>query len=193
MSVPIGASVHLPEVVDEVLRLRMSYDEWLAMPDRPRSEWVAGVVVVMPPEGGPHSDTQFALSMAVRAGLQGVRVYSNVGFRLPHDRVRAPDVMVVTRPIPGGITDEIPALAIEVISSSSRTEDTVRKPVEYAGGGVGQFWLVDPRERCLDAFRNVEGEWEPLLHLDDDHPTGTIAVADFGEVTLDLGRILPAD
>ena len=36
----------------------------------------------------------------------------------------------------------------------------------------------------------VEDEWEPLLTLDDRHPSGSVTVLDHGSVALDLRVIL---
>lgn len=44
--------------------------------------------------------------------------------------------------------------------------------------------------RRIDIFSNHDGEWEPLLHLDDETPAGTVAVGKSGEVKLDLAAIL---
>ncbi len=42
-----------------------------------------------------------------------------------------------------------PDLAIEVISPSSRSKDSVQKLQDYASIGVPEYWLIDPEERTL--------------------------------------------
>lgn len=42
-----------------------------------------------------------------------------------------------------------PDLAIEVISPSSRSKDSVQKLQDYASIGVPEYWLIDPAERTL--------------------------------------------
>lgn len=69
-------------------------------------------------------------------------------FRLHFDvhNSRVPDLVVYRRGLdlsrasvrPGDIV-----LAIEVVSPSSRTDDRVRKPAEYAAAGIPYYWLVD--------------------------------------------------
>lgn len=78
---------------------------------------------------------------------------------------------------------------VEVLSPSTRSEDTIRKSMEYAEGGVGQYWVVDPDLRAMDVWRNVEGEWELLARLDEEHRTAEVELAGVS-VPLDLRSIL---
>jgi Uma2 family endonuclease len=80
---------------------------------------------------------------------------------------------------------------MEVLSPSTRPADTIRKSMEYAEGGVGQYWVVDPDLRAIDMWRNVEGEWELLARLDEEHPTAEVELAGVS-VPLDLRSILRA-
>jgi hypothetical protein len=84
-----------------------------------------------------------------------------------------------------------PVLVAEVLSPSTRTEDTVRKAAEYAEGGAGQLWLLDPDARALDVFANAAGSWERLLRLDDAATIGEVVVGEHGVVRLDLVDLLP--
>ena len=104
-------------------------------------------------------------------------VAAEAGLRLSPTRMRVPDVMVVDRAPDGPWVTEPPLLAAEVLSPSTRSEDTVRKSAEYADAGVGQFWVVDPDHRTIDVYRNVDGGWEPVAHLDAATPTAEVAVA----------------
>ena len=151
-----------------VRRLRMSYDEWLAMSDEFRSEWVDGEVLLMPPVSGPHSEASFNLMVTLKRDLHGLRLYMDVGVRMPRNRVRAPDIMAVTRPVVEGFADEVPVLVVEILSPATRGQDLVAKTTEYAACGVGQYWIVDPRDHTIDAFANRDGAWELLLRLEDD-------------------------
>ena len=88
---------------------------------------------------------------------------------------------------------EPPVLVIEVLSPSTRAEDTIRKSMEYAEGGIGQYWIVDPDLRAIDVLINADGSWDVLAHLDDTHPTAEIGVPGQGTVPLDLAGILGPD
>ena len=174
-----------------VRRLRMSYDEWLAVSDEFRSEWVDGEVLLMPPVSGPHSKATFELMVVLTRDLHDVELYMDVGVRMPRNRVRAPDIMAVTRPVVEGFADEVPVLVVEILSPATRGQDLVAKTTEYAAFGVGQYWIVDPRDRTIDVFANRDGGWELLLRLDRSQPTGEVSVGEYGTARLELDEILP--
>ena len=45
-----------------------------------------------------------------------------------------------------------PALAVEILSPSSRSKDRIRKLDLYMDGGIGEFWLVDPEQRRIEVY-----------------------------------------
>jgi len=55
--------------------------------------------------------------------------------------------------------DGPPDLIIEVISESNRTHDTVVKFQHYAQYGVGEYWLVDPRDNEISTWRLEDNEY----------------------------------
>ncbi len=67
----------------------------------------------------------------------------------------------------------------------------MRKSVEYADGGVGQYWVVDPQARVVEVLANAERAWETLFRLDDATTTGEVPVGDHGSVSIDLAEIIP--
>lgn len=171
-------------------RVRMSYDEWWALPEYPRTEWVDGEVIVMSDPHPDHSIAQANLIVAFKQALSGMTVCPVVAVWLPRNRVRVPDISVFqARPTTNPV-ELTPALVVEVLSPSTRTEDTIRKSREYAEAGIDQYWVVDPDRRHLDVLTLVDGEWEGLLALDDAHPSGSVTVGDHGTVDLDIAAIL---
>lgn len=172
-------------------RLRRSWEEYLRFPEKPKAEYVDGEVVVTPPVSVVHGIATVALGRALSDGLPQLIVLGEVGLALPRNRLRAPDLMVVERrPDKTWVTDA-PVLVVEVLSPSTRLEDLVRKSAEYAEGGAGQYWVVDPEARVIEVLSNVDGEWDTLLRLDEHTKTGEVVVGDHGVVRLDLDVIVP--
>ncbi|MBI2246161.1 MAG: hypothetical protein HYU55_20150, partial [Nocardioides sp.] len=56
-------------------------------------------------------------------------------------------------------------------------------------GSQGQYRVVDPDLRAIDVWRNVDGEWEPVVRLDDADPTAEVELADVS-VPIDLREVL---
>lgn len=64
-----------------------------------------------------------------------------------------PDLLVVSRDDPGtGAVTTPLALAVEVLSPSSRSIDAVLKRELYEQTGVAQYWLVDPEEPSVTVW-----------------------------------------
>lgn len=171
-------------------RVRMSWEEFLRLPEWPRAEWVDGeVVMLMAPPVFDHGTAQTELIRLLAPLFPDDYLVPEVFLVLPRNRVRLPDLMLVAeRPADGWVRTS-PKLVVEVLSPSTRSEDTIRKSMEYAEGGVGQYWVVDPDLRAMDMWRNVEGEWELLARLDEEHPAAEVELAGVS-VPLDLRSIL---
>jgi Uma2 family endonuclease len=171
-------------------RVRMSWEEYLALPEWPRAEWVDGeVVLLMAPPVFDHGIVQTQLGVLLTPLFPDCYVVPEVYLVLPRNRVRLPDLMLVAERPPDGWVRSAPMLVVEVLSPSTRSEDTIRKSMEYAEGGAGQYWVVDPELRAIDLWRNAEGEWDLLARVDDDHPTAEVELAGV-TVPLDLREVL---
>jgi Uma2 family endonuclease len=74
-----------------------------------------------------------------------------------------PDLLVVSRSDPGGGAVTTPlALAVEVLSPSSRSIDRLLKRELYEQAGVAQYWLVDPAEPSVTVWSRIgEGYADP--------------------------------
>ena len=137
-------------------RLRMTYDEFLALDDHVHAEWVNGEVTIFVPSTIRHARVvRFLVALlslyAERFDL-GEVLTAPVEMRLvPGRSSREPDILFVARAhadrlVPGRL--EGPAdLVIELISDDSVTRDRRDKFAEYEAAGVPEYWIVDPRER----------------------------------------------
>lgn len=176
----------------------MSYAEWLDLPPQPRNEWVDGVAVVMAAfPRHPHQLAARRLANRIESDLLGLYVNEAIGVRMPRNRVRGPDVVVLAeRPPPGTdepdswIVDQVPVLVAEVLSPSTRREDLVRKAPEYLEAGIGQYWVVDPQGRSIEPMVSRDGRWETIVVVDDHNPRADVDVGGYGTVHLDLAEIL---
>lgn len=179
----------MPIVEERLHRHRMSWEDYLALPDDVRAEWVDGEVVVSPRASLKHGGIVSRVVALLVEALPDLEVITESGAWLPHNRLRGPDVLVLATEQDTTWAEEPPLLVVEVLSPSTRTEDTRVKAPEYAAAGVGHLWLVDPRDRCIECFDNVGGTWHPVLRVDGEHPMGEAGVED-DTVVIDLARIL---
>lgn len=99
--------------------------------------------------------------------------------------------MLATRaPFDGSWADEAPVLVVEVLSPSTRREDSIRKAAEYLEAGISLYWMVDREQRTLTVLGAGAEEWDVLLELDDATPDGSVSIGDHGEVALSLRGVL---
>lgn len=173
--------------VETLERRPMSWEEYLALPEHPRTEFVDGVVVVAPDPTFQHQRVARKLANLFDE-LDGVFGSTSGNVRLPGNRVRIPDAFATTAP--GHLFQERPLLVAEVLSPSTRSEDLLRKGPEYAGAGIEQFWVADPDARTLEVHELVDGAWELVVRFDENQPAGAVAVGDHGTVPIDLLDLL---
>ncbi|MFT4286157.1 Uma2 family endonuclease [Nocardioides sp.] len=168
----------------------MSYEEWLALPEQPKTEWVDGwAVIYMAPPGFDHSDAQAGLPYLFRRDLRRLYTGTEPDIRLPGNRIRRPDFAGwEARPDDYPITS-VPLVVAEVLSPGTRSEDLLRKGPEYAAAGVAQYWVVDPESRTLEVSHLVDGAWQRLALFDATRPSGEVAIGDLGVVHVDLGDV----
>lgn len=171
-------------------RRRMSFEDYLALPDDVRAEYVDGVAIMTPPGSPPHNHVAGLLYRLLQDSLSGVHVGYDMGLELPDGSHRVPDIAVVDRLEEPLFTRSIPHVVVEVLSPSTRNEDTLRKSVDYQRAGIGQYWIVDRENRAITVYRNTGRGWDIEVELDADHPRGGVSVGEFGTVALDLDELL---
>ncbi len=91
---------------------------------------------------------------------------------LADDTVLQPDVLVARQ---GDLTERnlpaAPVLAVEVLSPSTQRIDRFLKHSRYAAAGVEHYWIIDPDEPSLTAYRlRPDGSYEPVAHPIGDEP-----------------------
>jgi Uma2 family endonuclease len=181
----------LQEPAQEITRLRMSWEDYLRLPEKPKAEYADGEVLLMSPARRTHGAAVRELLLLFHHALPNLPQYTHVGLHLPGNRLRVPDLMLVestSRDDSTWVTDP-PVLVVEVLSTATRAEDTGPKMDEYAAGGVGQYWIADPDNRTIDVLRNNHGHWTQILHLDDSTPVGTVTVSTATVGTVTVGTV----
>lgn len=80
----------------------------------------------------------------------------------------------------------IPDWVCEILSPTTKAIDRKVKMPLYAHHQVPFVWLVDPRQKVLEAFELSEGSWRPLriFRADD-----KVSVAPFEAATIDLADL----
>ncbi|MCW5888970.1 MAG: Uma2 family endonuclease [bacterium] len=166
--------------------LRMTADEYLALPpDGERYELVEGVVVMSPSPVLRHQavsgEVFFQLQAYLRSNPIGfaffevdVRLGRGVGGR---DLVFRPDLIYVRRErfavLPAYVTGA-PDVACEVVSPGYRRYDRETKRTEYERHGVLEYWLFDPEDATTQLWRLEDGRYIDVTPPGDAYPSAAV-------------------
>jgi Uma2 family endonuclease len=145
---------------------KMTARQFATLEDPPglKLELVKGEVAVSPSPLPRHShvDTQLRtlLNNYVLANDLGM-ILGDVDTIFGEYDVRRPDIVFFQKRRQHLVGEEgiegPPDLCIEIISKSSQTIDRKDKFEQYAAGKVRYYWIVDPKQRIIEAFR-LRGE-----------------------------------
>ena len=136
-----------------------------------RYELLDGAIVMTPAPGKPHQWAAQELFVQLRAAAPEAMTV----FMAPLDVMFAtgdilePDVMVISDRDPHGkVVTEVPLLAVEVLSPSSRRRDVGDKLTAYRDAGVPSYWVVDPINPRLRAWALEDGEYVEIADVSGD-------------------------
>jgi len=179
-----------------------SFEDLLDLDESTRAEVLAGEIVTVPAPLPEHGRAQRALGSFIgrpfddddgRGGPGGWWILLEIDVELAtHDIVR-PDVAGWRRerladPWGKRPLRVAPDWICEVLSPSTARRDRVTKSTLYAEHSVPFYWMVDPHEGVLEAYRLESGRWVRLGAWD---ATATARIAPFEAIELEVGRLFP--
>jgi Uma2 family endonuclease len=182
----------MSEPVDK--KKRATYQDVLDAPEGVNAEIVNGELHLWPRPAGPATSVASKLQADVgsrfsigRGGPGGWLILTEPEIHVAEDIVD-PDLAGWRRERLAMVPDAafftvIPDWVCEVLSPSTERFDRAEKLPLFAQWGVKHAWLVNPRQRTLEAYRLENGGWR-LLGVYQSHQC--VRVEPFEEVELDL-------
>ncbi len=188
---------------------KLTFAEYLAYDDGTdtRYELVNGELVAMSLGTGRHGRISKFIDDVFNAEIQRsqldwasqrltVGVQSPRGYRW--DTCRIPDITVLTLEQWADMDDREavilahqapPKLVVEVVSSSTQTEDYRAKWVEYSALDILEYWIVDPIQNIVTICVLDQGRYQDTVYQ------GSMAIVSptFPNLTLTAEQILKTD
>ena len=130
--------------------------------DNLRYELLDGTLLVSPAPVVRHQAAVAEMHLLLRAACPADHYvfFAPTDWRPDGRTSLEPDLLVVRRDRIGeqNIVEAL-ALVVEVLSPSSARIDRTLKFSRYAEGGIGQYWIVDPRVPSVKIYDLVDGEY----------------------------------
>ncbi|HEY3367967.1 MAG TPA: Uma2 family endonuclease [Symbiobacteriaceae bacterium] len=153
-----------------VPRVKLTYQDYLQMPEEQRYEVLEGDLRMVPAPGFLHQQVLSNLHSAMNAFVKqrdlGRVYFAPLDVILDEDSVVQPDLLVILKEHLSIIKPEgvrgAPDLVVEVLSPATAHRDRGVKRRLYGRYGVQEYWLVDPQERTVEVMRLSDGLLETV-------------------------------
>ncbi len=152
-------------------RVKLSYEEYLSLPESNRPcELVDGELYMPPSPNTRHQEIigrlYERLNYHVEERYAGKVLFAPLDVVLDKARplVVQPDLVFISNERSGIVGPRIegaPDLVVEVFSPTSAVRDRTEKSVWYSQYGVQEYWLVDPDAQAIEVRRLAPGGYEP--------------------------------
>jgi len=177
---------------------RMSYADFIEMTEKSdlRYELIDGEVYLL---SSPAYGHQIAVSAFLYGFMQWFqdkpcRVLTapfDVTLNLSEQNINVvqPDVMVLCDPErvnEKGRYEGVPSLVVEVLSSSTRRKDMLKKLDLYLRTGIREYWLVDPDARQIMVYFFEEADIKEYRALGSEGHVGSML---FPGLVIDAGKV----
>jgi Uma2 family endonuclease len=147
-----------------------TYSEFARLPADRRYEVAKGEVIGTPSPSPYHQLVLGAVLHTLHGfsvGELGELLVGPVDVLLGQGDYLVPDLVWIRRERTGILSDRgiegPPDLVVEVTSPATADRDRGIKRERYAHFGVPQYWVVDPRHRCVEVYRMLSDPVAPRL------------------------------
>lgn len=169
---------------------KQTYRDYERLPEGAPYQLIDGELIMTPSPLFSHQDLVLKIAVVLKAYVDkknaGIVIISPMDVYLAETEVYQPDIIFISNDKKEIIKDRVhgvPDLVVEVLSPSNAYFDLVHKKNVYEAAGVKEYWIVDPQEKTIEVYENVEGQFR--LHAKTKQ-TGTIGSKLIDGFTIEL-------
>lgn len=142
-------------------------DDYLGKSYRPDREYVDGEIRERNVGKWEHARVQWLLAAWFFAHERewGITGSTEQRVRVAENRVRVPDLVVLTAGPQPDVLTEPPLLVIDILSPDDSYSDTQERAQDYRAMGVETVWIIDPKTRTGRMCSRVEWIESPRLEV----------------------------
>jgi len=144
-----------------------TYEDYVKLPEGAPYQLIGGNLVKEPAPVPYHQilSKRIALELATFVEKNGLGevLYAPTDVYFSEKEVYQPDIMFISKERMNIIGEKnieaAPDLIIEILSPSSAYYDLRHKMRVYETSGVKEYWIVDPIEKGIEVYQNINGEF----------------------------------
>ncbi len=143
-----------------------TYDDWVHW----EGVWelLEGHPIAMSPTPVPYHQrvaaeliTELTLSLR-KSGCKHCRVYDPLDYKITHDTILVPDILIICGEVKKKYLDFPPALVVEILSPATALRDRHTKYQLYEQQGVKYYLIVDADKKIIEVYELNENEYTLL-------------------------------
>ena len=152
----------------EKTKKQYTYEDYEKLPEGAPYQLIGGELIMTPSPIPYHQivkhNIEFELSSFVREKRLGIVLDAPLDVYLSETETYQPDIIFISKDRLNIIGEKkieaAPDLVIEILSPSTAYYDLRHKKRIYEKSGVKEYWIVDPMEKGIEVYENVNGEFK---------------------------------
>ena len=152
----------------EKAKKQYTYEDYEKLPEGAPYQLIGGELVMTPSPVPYHQiisrNIGFELLKFNEQKKPGEVIFAPMDVYLSETETYQPDIIFISNERLNIIGDKkieaAPDLVIEILSESTAYYDLKHKKRVYEKSGVKEYWIVDPMEKSIEVYENVNGEFK---------------------------------
>jgi len=152
--------------MSEPAKKQLTFREYEQLPEGAPYQLIGGELTMTPSPTFLHQKCLASLGNLlfefVKDRQLGEVVFAPMDVYFTDTEIYQPDIIFISNERKNIIQDRVkgvPDLVVEILSPSSAYYDLVQKKRTYEQSGTTEYWIVDPGEKTIEVFENMDGQF----------------------------------